>query len=195
MFMKKENTKIVDYKIIDDFLPQKEFQDIQTYLMNDVKNISDIDKKTRPPIGWAYNPNIVKPTHYEGLNNPNSSSQNVKHFYMVHMVYLVNVLSPLYDKLISILNKLDVKALMRIKCNLYPNSETIYEHETHADFPFSHKTAILSVNTCDGYTKLNDGTKIGSVANRVLLFDSSIPHQSTTTSDTTARFNINFNYF
>jgi hypothetical protein len=193
--MTNENTKIVDYKIIDDFLPQKQFQDIQSYLMNDVKNISDIDKKKYPPVGWAYNPNVVASTHYKGLNNPNSSSQNVKHFYMVHMVYLVNVLSPLYDKLRSILNKLDVKALIRIKCNLYPNSETIYEHESHTDFPFSHKSAILSINTCDGYTKLNDGTKIGSVANRILLFDGSIPHQSTTTSDTTARFNINFNYF
>ena len=172
---------MIDYEIIDDFLPQKEFQDIQTYLMNDVKN-------TSPPIGWIYNPNIVQPIYYKGENN-------VKHFYMVHLIYLVNVLSPFYDKLIPVLEKLNVKALVRIKANLYPNSETIYEHEVHADFPFSHKTAILSVNTCDGYTKLNDGTKIGSVANRVLLFDSSIPHQSTTTSDTTARFNINFNYF
>ena len=65
----------------------------------------------------------------------------------------------------------------------------------HIDFDFSHKGAILYINSCNGYTKLEDGTKIDSVANRILFFDPSTPHCSTTTSDTTARFNINFNYF
>ena len=65
----------------------------------------------------------------------------------------------------------------------------------HIDYPFPHKGAILSLNTCNGYTKLEDGTKVDSVANRILLFDASTPHCSTTTSDTTARFNININYF
>ena len=51
------------------------------------------------------------------------------------------------------------------------------------------------MNTCDGYTKLKDGTKIDSVANRVLLFDPSKEHCSTTTTNVPARFNININYF
>ena len=78
---------------------------------------------------------------------------------------------------------------------MYPNTQEIYEHGKHTDYDFSHKAAILYINTCDGYTKLADGTKIDSVENRMLLFDASTPHQSTTTSNTTARFNINFNYF
>ena len=49
-------------------------------------------------------------------------------------------------------------------------------------------------NTCDGYTKLNDGTKVESVANRALFFDPSIPHQSTNCTNAKARFNININY-
>ena len=78
---------------------------------------------------------------------------------------------------------------------MYPNLETLYEHNEHIDFEYSHNAAIFSLNTCNGYTKLNDGTKINSVANRMLLFDASKPHCSTNTSDQTARFNININYF
>ena len=112
------------------------------------------------------------------------------------MIYISMPVSPLlYNKITPILEKLDVKALIRVKCNLYPYSEKVHEHEMHSDSDYSHKAALLSINTCNGYTKLEDGTKIDSVANRVLIFDASKPHCSTTCSDTTARFNINFNYF
>ena len=78
---------------------------------------------------------------------------------------------------------------------MYPNTETLHEHGTHIDLPFSHKAGILSINTCDGYTKLEDGTKIDSVANRMLLFDASTLHCSSTTTDQPVRVNININYF
>ena len=42
--------------------------------------------------------------------------------------------------------------------------------------------------------KLEDGTKIDSIANRILLFDSSKKHCSTTTTNTFARINININF-
>ena len=64
----------------------------------------------------------------------------------------------------------------------------------HFDYPFSHSSALLSLNTCDGYTKLKDGTKIDSIANRILLFDPSEEHCSTTTTNIFARINININY-
>ena len=138
-------------------------------------------------IGWIYNTGIT----YE------NEVPNWKYFYMTHMVCHESVIrSPLICKLIlPVLNKLDVKALIRIKVNLFPNSEKIHENEMHTDMSFSHRGALFSINTCDGYTKLKDGTKIDSVANRILLFDSGMPHCSTNTSDTKARFNINFNYF
>ena len=65
----------------------------------------------------------------------------------------------------------------------------------HNDMSYSQFGCILSLNTCDGYTKLKDGTKIDSVANRVLLFDPSEEHCSTTTTNVSARININLNYF
>ena len=78
---------------------------------------------------------------------------------------------------------------------MYPNTETLKEHGIHIDYSFPHKAGILSINTCDGYTKLEDGTKIDSVANRMLLFDASNPHNSSTTTNQPVRVNININYF
>jgi hypothetical protein len=116
-------------------------------------------------------------------------------FYLYHMFYVNNApCSPIYDKLLPVVRKLGGESLIRIKGNLYPNTETLHEHPMHTDFSFSHSTALLSLNTCNGYTKLEDGTKIDSVANRVLLFDAKEKHCSTTTTNVSARYNINVNY-
>ena len=39
------------------------------------------------------------------------------------------------------------------------------------------KRDIYYINTNNGYTKLEDGTKVMSVANRLLLFDGSTSHK------------------
>ena len=166
------------YEVIDNFLPQKEFEKIKLEIMNE--NMAQ----------WVYTPNVT------GMDSEEDNLKKWKYFYMSHAIYSGGIItSPHYDHLIPIFEQLDIKALIRIKCNMYPNTQEIYEHDKHTDYDFSHKAAILYINTCDGYTKLADGTKIDSVENRMLLFDASTPHQSTTTSNTTARFNINFNYF
>ena len=64
----------------------------------------------------------------------------------------------------------------------------------HTGYPFPHKSAILYINTCDGYTKFEDGTKIDSVANRMLVFEGETLHTSSSTTDQVVRCNINFNY-
>ena len=111
------------------------------------------------------------------------------------MFYAQNTpVSELYVKLIPLLERLGADHLIRIKANLYPNTEILHEHPMHIDYNYLHSGAILSLNTCDGYTKLKDGTKINSIANRVLLFDASEEHCSTTTTDNFARVNININY-
>ena len=177
-----ENEKISTFRVIDDFLPQKQFEEIQEIIMNDDKCIAN-----QQSIGWNITTTVA---HIE-------EQENWKYFYMTHMVHDGERIDSLlvYKNIIPILKKLKVKALIRIKCNMYPNSETVHEHDEHIDFDFTHNGAIFYINTCNGYTKLIDGTKIESVANRMLIFDPSIPHCSTTTNDTFARFNINFNYF
>ena len=70
------------------------------------------------------------------------------------------------------------------------------EHKPHKDNAQARRWrgAIYCLNTCDGYTGFSDGTKIDSVENRLILFDSTQDHFSTSTSNAQARININVNY-
>ena len=86
---------------------------------------------------------------------------------------------------------------MRVKGNWFPPTSVAYDHIPHKDYAEELgeiKGAILSLNTCDGWTRLEDKTKVDSVANRLLLFNSSELHNSSTTTNPKGRFNINFNY-
>jgi hypothetical protein len=125
------------------------------------------------------------------------NDQRKFHFFWTHVFFVQNagVTSPLFKILNPILKKIKFKALIRVKANLYSNQGKIEEHQKHVDYPFKHKAALFSLNTCNGFTTLNDGTKIKSVGNRMLFFDPSIPHHSSTCTDASVRANINFNYF
>jgi len=166
------------YEVIDNFLDEEYFGSLETLF-------TDKEKTGNFKMPWFFQSSVVDDAVVEG---------NL--FYMVHPIYDQNVpWSDHYNSLIPLLEKLNTPGLLRIKANLFPNTEILHEHPMHIDYNFSHSSAIFSLNTCDGYTKLKDGTKIDSVANRVLLFDGSEKHCSTTTTNVSARININFNFF
>ena len=56
-------------------------------------------------------------------------------------------------------------------------------------------TAIYYLNTNNGFTKFENGDKVNSVANRIVIFDSNLKHTGTSCTDSYARLLINFNYF
>jgi hypothetical protein len=170
------------YKVIDNYLDEEYF--------NSLVNLFSSPKNTGNALmPWFFQSSTVYPKIGE------DELDEDKFFYMVHMLYDKNVpISNMYEKLIPVFQTLGAKALIRTKINLYPNTETLHEHPMHTDYDFSHSAAILSLNTCDGYTKLKDGTKIDSVANRILFFDGSEEHCSTTTTNVPARNNININF-
>ena len=123
------------------------------------------------------------------------TNESREDFYFTHIIYDNHKPnSELFENMIPILKKLKVKSLIRIKLNLYTRTDKIVEHNSHIDYPFKHKAFLLSLNTCDGYTKFSDGTKVESLANRIVFFDASKKHQSTTTSNAKLRYNINFNF-
>lgn len=99
-----------------------------------------------------------------------------------------NIFSPLIEKL-------EPKALIRVKCNIYLKTNKIIQHKPHVDYDFKHKGAIFSINTNDGGTILDNNIKIDSIENRILFFDPSKTHSSTTTTNSKFRMNININYF
>lgn len=160
------------YEVIDNFLPQDDFN-----------RLSDLVHQQVP---FYFQKEI------------NTEHINDTQFYMTHMLYNIEH-EPMYSTFFwnykTILNKLNIKALMRMKINLYPKTEKIEIHQPHWDYKYEHKGCLFSLNTCDGATILEDGTKIESVANRALLFDPSKLHSSTSCTNDKARLNININYF
>ena len=156
--------------VINDFISDNDFDKIQKVLLG-----SDIT--------WGYSPNVA----HEGDNDTG---------YFFHMFY--NFGEPksnyLRDGLINpILHKLKMQIPIRMKGNLYPSTQTLKQHAPHVDYEYKHKAAVFCINTCNGGTTI-EGETIKSVANRMILFDGSKPHNSSTCTDAPARVNINFNW-
>ena len=170
------------YEVIDNFLDEDYFDRL-------VILITDKEKTGNRTMPWYFQSSITYPEDYVDYVVPDKS------FYMTHVFYENNApISNLYEILLPLLNKLEIRCLLRVKANLYPNTEILHENPMHKDYNFCHSGAIFSLNTCDGYTTLKDGTKIDSVANRILLFDPGEKHCSSTTTNVSARININMNY-
>ena len=164
------------YEVIDNFLPKEDFKRLQEILPEQV------------------------PFYFQkAINGFHSKSEEDKTFYMTHMLYNWDNNFPDYSTFYNdykiILDKLEVKSLVRMKINLYPKTDKIETHKSHYDYSYEHKGCIFSLNTCNGATILEDGTKIKTVANRALLFDPSKKHSSTSCTDSKARLNVNINYF
>ena len=173
---------MTEHKIIDNFLPLDVFDKLKTFLL-------PVDhKKGVEQMPWYYVPDPLS-------NIINHTKVDWRLFYLVHMVYENTIISPVYEQIEPITKLIGIGKLTRIKINMYPNTQSIQEHGMDVDYPWQHKTALFSINTCDGYTKLEDGTKIDSVANRMLLLDASKLHAPSTTTNQPVRMNINFNYF
>ena len=161
---------MAEYKVIDNFLPNDVFDKI-------LCNLYQAD------ISWK-------------CNHCTSNDLDVKgDFYFIHMIYHMTIKDEKSIKTIGeILDKLNIKALIRVKMNLYTRTEFLQHHKDHTDYPYTHKGALFSLNTCDGCTVI-DGKEIASVANRMVFFDPSIRHHSTNCTNAPHRMNINFNYF
>ena len=56
------------------------------------------------------------------------------------------------------------------------------------------KTSILYINTNNGYTKIKGHGKVKSVANRMVIFPSTLEHAGFACSDKKKRVVVNFNW-
>ena len=164
------------YEVIDNFLPKDDFKILKELLP---KQVPFYFQKT--------------------INGFHSESEKDTTFYMTHMLYNwednQHFQSAFYHHYKIILDRLEVKSLIRMKINLYPRTDTIETHKSHFDYEYEHKGCLFSFNTCNGATILEDGTKIKAVANRALLFDPSKQHSSTSCTNAKTRLNVNINYF
>jgi hypothetical protein len=162
------------YEIIDNFLPPSDFLNIKNTMFSNA-------------FPWHYNPSI--------LDYPNAESLE-KLYFFTHKFYRDYVPSSNYISILDpIIKKLNAKSLIKIQANLYPNVNKYIESKFHRDYDFSHKGGVFYLNTNNGFTELEGGTKIESIENRILLHDPFEFHKIVPCTDEKVRIVIVFNYF
>tara|TARA_R100000030_G_scaffold46351_3_gene35022 strand:+ start:210 stop:761 length:552 start_codon:yes stop_codon:yes gene_type:complete len=178
---RKQNPTFEGPQYIDNFLSKREYDIIKDLVMDSGKCLFF------PNFSVAHRPS--KNSNHEPWN-----------WYGTHSVYRYDypnseLCDTIYNTFVRKFYKKEIMScLMRIKVNFYPWTETLQKHDFHVDYDAPNHGALFSVNTCDGYTEFEDGTKIDSVANRLMFFNPQVKHRSTTTTTAYGRFNINFNF-
>ena len=157
------------HKIIDNFLPQEDFEKIKSIIMGG-------------DFPWYFINSI-------------SSPRDVENFYFSHAFFNNHQMSCYFNILYPLINKLNIKAIIRAKGNLYTKTDNLIVHDKHRDNDYEHNGALFYFNTNNGFTILEDGSKIESVENRILLFNPQQLHSSTSCTDEKIRVNVIFNYF
>ena len=146
---------------------------------------------------WTYNDNI-------------DYADDEDKFQFIHIFYHEYApISPCVEVINPIMEKLKMTAIIRIKANLLTRTPEIVENAFHHDiadydengktlFPEKLKqitTSIYYVNTNNGYTEFEDGTKVENIANRFVTFPGNLKHRGTSCTDKKIKVVINFNYF
>ena len=159
---------MIEKEVIDNFLPEDQFKIIENNLLH-----------TRFP--WGFVPQVYS----------SERAQFVHEFWNP----IEGNISEHKQLTIPFINRLKPSAILRIKANLQPKNIEVYEDPLHVDLSkVSCTTSIFYVNTCNGYTYFEDGSKVESAANRLVTFPSQTKHAGTTCSDQVSRVVINFNY-
>tara|TARA_B100001996_G_scaffold117024_1_gene88613 strand:- start:37 stop:612 length:576 start_codon:yes stop_codon:yes gene_type:complete len=162
-------------------------------------------------IPWYYNEHKVQAVEEDDFNN----------YQFTHVFYEMNSQKRLWTRsekfplMLPILSRLSLIGIYRIKANLEPLKVGLdvwhgekgivsnvvsdvdrYYSQFHTDNDSdSMTTGILYMNTCDGYTEFEDGSKVECRANRFITFPSSLKHRGVSQLDARFKCVINFNYF
>lgn len=125
------------------------------------------------------------------------------YFQFTHLFYSQGLVrSKFFDEFTPVINRLKLFSLLRMKLNLLTRTENMVINQFHVDESQLTKnqlknwtTSILYINNNNGYTEFEDGTKIESVANRLVTFPANIKHRGTSCTDEKTRIVLNLNYY
>lgn len=157
-------------QVIDEFLDSKDFEYIQNVLMGH-------------EIEWFFSSITTEKKHLD-------------EFQFCHIFYRDGEPGKNYSLIAPLINKIDPFCVVSIKANLLTKTNHIREYSFHVDIDKKEvTTAVFYINTCNGYTLFRDGTKVNSVANRLLIFDAQELHTGSSCTDDSRRIVINLNYF
>lgn len=160
-------------EVIDNFLHKEIFDPMQVTMLGYA-------------FPWFYNSDIVDE------NDQNELFQFVHLFFSSRKKFVDehynSGLYPVYEAL-------GLKTLYRVKANLNVITDKHYNTGFHIDIPrFKCKTAILYMNTNNGWTEFENGDRVDSVENRIVNFNSQTKHTGTTCTNAKVRVLINLNY-
>lgn len=168
--------------VIDNFLPYRDWD----LLYNAV---------TSQQIKWASSTVVAHDSLYQDYD-PRYNFQLIHMFLESRSDIMIN--KNTFYLLDALLKKINPREWIRIKLNLNPCNSNIIKHGLHVDH-YSQRTdawtAIYYINTNNGYTLFEDGSKIDSIENRLVVFPSTLKHTGTTCTDTYARFVLNLNFY
>ena len=106
------------------------------------------------------------------------------------------IVSPYYKILFPIIKKINPEKIYRIKGNLTTKKEINKKALMHTDTKLENiKTAVFYCNDNNGYTFFQNGKKVSSKANRIVIFDGHQKHCGVDCTDENVRVVINFNYY
>ena len=170
-----------EIKVIDNFLNEEDFEGLKQCF--------------HPEFSWVFS--VV-------LDGDDLICDQKYNYQYVHSVYIKQEpVSRYFNNVIPFLTKLDARALVRCKVNSICREEEVVVHGFHTDINYldhptkfdGMKTAILYLNTNNGYTCFEEGTKVESVANRCVTFPAHYKHSGTTCTDVHRRLALNLVYF
>ena len=162
-------------KIIDNFLEDNLFQEIQ----------KDLQSENMP---WFFKTEDVP-------GNRLNKNGFFNHCYYVNS----KINSVLFEKHITpFLNKLNIRKIIEVRANLTFRDKESIQSGYHIDNEnIKSKTAIYFFTKCNSKTVLrldNELRQIESVPNRILVFNTPIYHKVIYPTDVHKRFVFNFNY-
>jgi len=161
----------MSYKIIENFLPEKNFNKIFNLLMNS-------------EISWFYRDKIIGDDSF---------------FYFTHSFYNNNIINSVHFEIIKpLLEKLNYVSLIEVRANMVFKKEKNILTNFHTDFDYKNfKTAIFYINENNGLTIIKDNDRIEIIPkqNKVLIMDGNVKHALVTQTDEKRRVIINVNYF
>ena len=157
-------------KVIDNFLEEDIFKEIEKILMSD-------------KFPWFF-------------NDFKNDSDDINNFQFTHTVVRGNgnVESKFIQYMKPFFDKLNIKKIFRIKINLTTRTQKLFNHLYHTDVPFECTTAIFYINSNNGKTIFKNGETVNSVANRMVTFPTQTLHAGANCTNDIARVVINFNY-
>ena len=157
-------------EVIDNFLPEKEFKEIQNVICSD-----------------------SFPFFYSGTVADDDDPPD--QYYFIHLFFIHNAPNSSYFNMWdNFLKKINCKALIRIKGNMYIGNQKKQIHKAHRDYDYPHKGCLFYINTNNGAT-IFEGKEVLPKENRVVFFEPHKPHSSSICTDQNRRITINFNYF